>query len=270
MIETIGPRRPQRRPRDDALRPAPRSRSARWSAACFTFGALASLGALLHGADHGAAYVAAAAIALVAAVAELRGVADPAAAPPPAPRALAPGDADAGRRRPLRRPARARVHHLRAHLRRLRPGRDRRSPSAIPRSGSCVGLALRHRPRAADRARRADRRPRRRGSRSPRRWPSGPAIYRGLRARRRARAARRGGGARRRRAGGRRPHRRPARPPIRRSAARTSSSSVPTGPAVLRRGGRRVALPGPRPGARRRADRGDRRPARSRSSRRRT
>ena len=50
---------------------------------------------------------------------------DHAPGPPPASRALAAGDADAGRRWPLRRPAGPRLHHVRPHIRCLRARRNR-------------------------------------------------------------------------------------------------------------------------------------------------
>ena len=73
-----------------------------------------------------------------------------AADPPPAPRALAPHHADAGRRGPLRDPARAGLYDLRPHLRRVGACRDLarawragRRPRDRPR--------LRRRPRDPDR-----------------------------------------------------------------------------------------------------------------------
>ena len=99
--------------------------------------------------------------------------ADPAAAAPPAPRALAPADAHAGRRRALRRPAGARVHHVRAHVRRLRARRNRvRARRPADRARDRAGL--RRRAGGADRARRARSPTARPASGSPRRWPGGP------------------------------------------------------------------------------------------------
>ena len=51
-------------------------------------------------------------------------------------------DADAGRRRPLRRSARARLHHLRPHLRRLRAGGRSRFAVGDPAIGLAIGLAF--------------------------------------------------------------------------------------------------------------------------------
>ena len=123
--------------------PASPSRSARSSAACSPSARWRALGEVLHGADDGAR------------LRRRRGdragrprspscaaTRDRAPGPPPAARALAAGDADAGRRRPLRRPARPRLHDLRAHLRRLRARRDRVRGRRARRSGVAVGLAF--------------------------------------------------------------------------------------------------------------------------------
>ena len=141
MIETIGPAGHTRRPRDDArgLRHVPPGALV---GGVLTFGALAALGepaarrrrpARLRCSPRRSP--------LVAALAEAARRADRAPDPPPAARALAPGDADAGRRRPLRRPARARLHHLRPHLRRLGAGRDRFAVGD-PAIGLAIGLAF--------------------------------------------------------------------------------------------------------------------------------
>ena len=92
-----------------------------------------------------AATALAAAVAVAAALAEARGRADRAADPPPAAGALAPRAADAARGRPLRDPARPRLHDLRAELGvwalagislalgdPARRAADRRSPSGRP------------------------------------------------------------------------------------------------------------------------------------------
>ena len=242
MIETIGPHGHTGGRATTARRPASPSPPAPLVGGVLTFGVprLARLAA--PGRRPGRRLRrAAAAIAVAAAIAEIRGVADPAPAAPPAPRALAPGDADAGRRGPLRDPARARLHHLRAHLRRLRAAGISFAVGE-PAIGVADRARLRDRPRAADRVRRADRRPRLRrrdhpgDGRAARDLPRRPP-------RRRARAGRGRRSACGRRAGRRRPHRRSARAPTRRSRARRSSSSAPTASAVLRRGGETSRCP---------------------------
>ena len=127
-----------------------------------------SLGELVHGAGGELAYVVAAAIASLAAVARGAGRADRPADPPPAARALAAGDADARRRGPLRRAARARLHDLRPHVRRLGAGGDRRSPSATRRSGSPSGSRSGSAARCRSSLLAPARRPRRSGDRGDR------------------------------------------------------------------------------------------------------
>ena len=87
-----------------------------------TFGLLSALGELVHGVGGRAAYLVAAAIAIAAAVAEARGTRIVPQIRRQLPEQLAVDDADAARGGAVRHPARARVHHLRAQLRRLGAG----------------------------------------------------------------------------------------------------------------------------------------------------
>ena len=211
-----------------------------------TFGSLAWLGALLHGAGRTRRLLAAAAIAVAAAIAELRGVADRAADPPPAARALAPGDADA---------ARGRRSTASCSGSASRPSCSRFGVFALagiafalgdPAIGLGIGLAFgvgRALPIVAV-APIADRDA---GIRVTEAMAGRPAIYRGFRfgdglALLAAAAALVVAVARRRRA-----HRGEARRrPVGGDRA-TSPSSAPTAPAFIRRGGGDVALPGTDP-----------------------
>ena len=83
---------------------------------------------------------------------------DHAPGPPPASRALAAGDADAGRRWPLRRPAGPRLHHVRPHIRCLRARRNRGGGRGAG-GWRCGRARVRRRTGPADHAGRADRRP---------------------------------------------------------------------------------------------------------------
>ena len=108
--------------------PAPPSLRARCSAAWPPSASLSALGDAIHGAGGRLAYLVAAAIAVAAAAAEARGmriVPQIRRQLPEGWRWTMPLPLAAG---PLRDPARARVHHLRAQLRRLGAGGDQRRP----------------------------------------------------------------------------------------------------------------------------------------------
>ena len=113
----------------------------------------------------------AAAVALAAAIGEARGARIVPAGAPPGARVVAPAAAGAAGRRPLRRAARARLHHVHPHLRRLGAGRRQRRArrsGARPRDRA----RLRRRPAAARRRARARRRHGGGAACTPR-WPSG-------------------------------------------------------------------------------------------------
>ena len=186
---------------------------------------------LLHGADERLAYVAGRRRSpSLAALAELRGVADRAPAPPPASRALAPGDADAGRRRR----STAVLLGLGFTTFVLTFGVFALAGIAFALGDPASGVADRARVRGRAGAARsslvapiADRDA---GIRVTETMAGRPGDLPRLSVRRRAGAARGRGGARRRLARRRRAHRGEARPPTRRSAATTSPSSGPTDP----------------------------------------
>ena len=137
------PDRPHRRAPDDAARPARPSSPARWSAGSLTFGSLAAARRRCCTAPAARPPTASPPRSRsVAAVLEAARHPDRPPDPPPAPRALAPRDADAGRRGPLRRPARARLHDLRALLRRLGAGGDQPRGRRSRRWASLIGVGF--------------------------------------------------------------------------------------------------------------------------------
>ena len=140
-----------------------------------TFGGLALLGRAL-GAGGAAAIAVAAAVALAAAAGEARGARIVPQVRRQVPGVVAPRAAAAARRRALRHPARARLHDLHPHLRRVGAG-GRQRRARRPGARAARRARLRRRPRAAGRRARAARRhgARGRGARRDGRAPRDPA-----------------------------------------------------------------------------------------------